>query len=981
MAAPQPSNESQRLAKLLSYNILDTEGETAYDDITRLVADICDVPIAVVSLVDRDRQWFKSVQGLQANETSREVSFCAHAILQPEEIMVVPDATQDPRFLDNPLVTGEPYIRFYAGAPIVTSDGFALGSLCALGTQPRELSETQRRSLAALSRLVINQIEQRETLQKVQQKIKRERTLERLINKSPGMMFQFRMTPDGESSMPYVSDRCEEIYGYTASELQADAGLALNSTIPEHQATMQQAIQTSAATMTGFDHSVAIVDRQGQQKWIQIQSTPEREADGSIVWTGVLMDITERTTLEQERDRLLAILEATPDMVAMADAHGQNFYLNPAGQALLEIPAAETQFFRIVDAIAPEYWPTFETEVLPTATREGFWQGKSFLISRSNEITPVAQTVMAHKDRHGQVQYFSTVLRDIRETAALEAQRRQAEAELKRSHSLLDAVINGIQDLIFVKNRDFSYRLVNQAFTDYFNGGKSLVGQNDFDFLTPTDAKVVRSDDQEVMAGQRTQYEETIQTELGPRDLLTKKKVLQDADGTVIGLLGIATDITERKQIEKQVEAARRFLEVVLNTIPQAVIWKDQDLVFQGGNKNMAKLMGFRSPAEIVGKTDYDASCTQAEAERYRRSDREVMVSGQPQLGIVVAMTQSDGCTRWLRTNKMPLRDAAGKVNGLLATAEDITDIKLAQEALEQRTTELQQTLETLKRTQHQVLQAEKMSSLGRLVAGIAHEINNPVGFIASNLTHVKNYAQDLIELVALYQSHQSLLPSAAVDEIETHIAEIDLEFLQADFGKLLGSIGNGADRISTIVKSLRTFSRLDEAQYKDIDLHESLDSTLTVLKNRLRRTRKRPEINIVKDYSDLPRVECFAGQINEVLMHILNNAIDALNEAVPDQPEISLWTYRSSEHTVAITIADNGSGIPKDVRDRIFDPFFTTKPIGTGTGMGLSTSYQIITETHEGNLWYVPVTGGGSQFIIELPIRLKHKTTAQVKN
>ncbi|MEM1311342.1 MAG: ATP-binding protein, partial [Cyanobacteria bacterium P01_H01_bin.153] len=235
-------------------------------------------------------------------------------------------------------------------------------------------------------------------------------------------------------------------------------------------------------------------------------------------------------------------------------------------------------------------------------------------------------------------------------------------------------------------------------------------------------------------------------------------------------------------------------------------------------------------------------------------------------------------------------------------------------------------------------------------------------------------YAQDLLKLIETYQSHHAALPLTSVEEIEQLTQAIDLAFLQQDFPQVLDSIKHGADRINTIVKSLRTFSRLDEADWKDIDIHESLDSTLVVLQHRLHKCSNRPAIAIVKDYGNLPRVECFAGQINEVFMHLLNNAIDALDEAASAQPEISLWTRSSSDDTVAITISDNGPGIPQAVRDRIFDPFFTTKPVGMGTGMGLSTSYQIITETHEGNLWYVPVADGGSQFLIELPIRLSQE-------
>lgn len=238
MTTPLPANEEQRLAKLLSYDILDTESETAYDDITRLVAQICNVPIAVISLVDRDRQWFKSVQGLDASQTDRDISFCTHTIWQHEP-MVIHDATIDPRFANNPLVTGAPYIRFYAGAPLITSDGYAIGSLCAIDTQPRELSDQQLEALVALSRLVINQMELQRSLKQITQETnqrqqaevaleQQEQKFAQLIGKVPGMLFQFRLTADGQASFPYVSDRSREIYGLTPAEIMADANRILS---------------------------------------------------------------------------------------------------------------------------------------------------------------------------------------------------------------------------------------------------------------------------------------------------------------------------------------------------------------------------------------------------------------------------------------------------------------------------------------------------------------------------------------------------------------------------------------------------------------------------------------------------------------------------------------------------------------------------------------------------------------------------------
>lgn len=273
------------------------------------------------------------------------------------------------------------------------------------------------------------------------------------------------------------------------------------------------------------------------------------------------------------------------------------------------------------------------------------------------------------------------------------------------------------------------------------------------------------------------------------------------------------------------------------------------------------------------------------------------------------------------------------------------------------------------------------MSSLGQLVAGIAHEINNPVNFIHGNITHASNYAQDLLHLVELYQQHYP----QPVAEIAEEIEAIDLEFLCQDLPKLLASMKIGTDRIRQIVLSLRNFSRLDEAEMKAVDIHEGIDSTLLLLQHRLKAKPDHPEIQVIKEYSNLPLVDCYPGQLNQVFMNLLANAIDALEEGrlrgqggqtsisafFPDQqsqtPTIRIRT-EIKDDVVLVCIADNGIGMTEDVRQKIFDPFFTTKPVGKGTGMGLSISYKIIVEKHQGKIKCISAPGQGTEFIVAIP-------------
>ena len=300
--------------------------------------------------------------------------------------------------------------------------------------------------------------------------------------------------------------------------------------------------------------------------------------------------------------------------------------------------------------------------------------------------------------------------------------------------------------------------------------------------------------------------------------------------------------------------------------------------------------------------------------------------------------------------------------------------MRRSEAALQEQTQELQATLEKLKATQSQLIQTEKMSSLGQLVAGVAHEINNPVNFIHGNLNYIDEYTCGLLELVELYQaSSVELLP-----DIQDKLEELDLAFLSADIPKILQSMRMGTERIRDIVLSLRNFSRLDEAELKKVDIHEGIDSTLTILQNRLRATSNRPEIQVVKNYEKLPLINCCAGQLNQVFMNIISNGLDAIEESdrqicpKADRPktgEIWITTEVVDREWIKIRMADNGIGISETIRSRLFDPFFTTKPVGQGTGLGLAVAHQIVVEKHGGAIEVNSRSGGGTEFAIALPI------------
>ena len=285
---------------------------------------------------------------------------------------------------------------------------------------------------------------------------------------------------------------------------------------------------------------------------------------------------------------------------------------------------------------------------------------------------------------------------------------------------------------------------------------------------------------------------------------------------------------------------------------------------------------------------------------------------------------------------------------------------------------EVETALRELQLAQIQLIQSEKMSSLGLLVAGVAHEINNPVNFIYGNPSHADQYTQELLKLVQAYQTHYPEPPPAIAQQSKA----MDLDFMVNDLSKLIESMKGGARRIREIVLALRTFSRLDEAEVKSINIHDGIDSTLIILGNRLKPKPNHPGIEILRNYGSLPLVECYPGPLNQVFMNILSNAIDAIEIAIEQgkqiTPAISIHTALIDESRAQIRIGDNGSGIPEAIKQQIFNPFFTTKPVGSGTGMGLAISYQIVTDRHQGTLSCRSQSGEGTEFVIQIPLKQK---------
>ncbi|HAX78909.1 MAG TPA: PAS domain-containing sensor histidine kinase [Cyanobacteria bacterium UBA11372] len=491
-----------------------------------------------------------------------------------------------------------------------------------------------------------------------------------------------------------------------------------------------------------------------------------------------------------------------------------------------------------------------------------------------------------------------------------------------------------------------------------------------------------------------------------------------------------ARDITERKQAEEALkESEERFRLLIDRVKDYAIYMLDPDGRVVSWNQGAERINGYRTE-EAIGK---HVSCFHPPAEVESGRPEEVLQIAA-QLGgyeYESLRLRKDESQFWANVDVTALRDENGQLRGYATVTRDITERKQASEALEQAYRELEKRVEErtfelkaanemlvqeigdrkrtevalrqskarlkeqakqleealyqLHRTQAQLIQTEKMSSLGQLVAGVAHEINNPVSFIYGNLDHASHYIRDLLHLLSLYRRHYSNPPI----EIQNSAEAMDIDFVMEDMPKLLSSMKMGADRIRQIVLSLRNFARHDESEMKRVDIHEGLDSTLKLLQHRLKGSDGQAGIQVIQGYGDLPLVECYPGLLNQVFMNLLSNAIDAL-ENHPDPRILTIRTelamrdlainygdsILSTDQSlipnpyIIIRIADNGPGMTEAVCRRLFDPFFTTKPLGKNKGLGLSISYQIVVEKHGGGLHCVSSPGEGTEFIIEIPVQ-----------
>jgi PAS domain S-box-containing protein len=561
------------------------------------------------------------------------------------------------------------------------------------------------------------------------------------------------------------------------------------------------------------------------------------------------------------------------------------------------------------------------------------------------------------------------IVRDISDRKRLDAERQQVEMALRASEERYRSIYDQTAVGLVNANLSGQFLQVNPRFCEMLGyDHDELIHKTIQDITHPDDLEQIAPDMQRLFAGEIAyffQEKRYLRKDGSYFWSSTGVSIVRDALGQPVHTLAVIRDISERKRLDAERKRAEMALQAKTEELDRFFALALDLLCIVDGegrfirlNHQWEKTLGY--PLAEMRDSRYMDYVHPEDVDRTLVANKQ-LVEDKFLSGFANRYRCRDGSYRWLEWQSVLSHDLS------YATARDITVRKQVEAELQAKTDEIQRAYQDLQAAQLQLVQSEKMSSLGQLVAGIAHEINNPVSFIYGNLSIAFNYAQDLRTLLALYQDHYTEPPQAITDFIKA----ADINYVLEDFLKLLKSMENGAVRIRDIVASLRTFSRLDQSALKATDIHENIDSTLVILQNRLNGRAGKPEIQVVKAYGDLPLIECYSGLLNQVFMNLLVNAIDAVEArqatASPDYAGcITIETQRTADQ-VRVAVKDNGTGMDAETQAHIFDPFFTTKPVGLGTGMGLSISYQIVTGNHQGQLSCQSVPGEGTAFRLDL--------------
>ncbi len=800
----------------------------------------------------------------------------------------------------------------------------------------------------------------------------------------------------------YCNPAFEQITGYDRSEI-----IGHNCRFLQGPDTDRTALaQIRVALQEQHDCKVVLKNyrKDGTPFWNELSISPVRDSNGIVThFIGVQSDITDRfqaeEALKQAEAKYRSIFENATEGIFQTAPDGRYLSANPA---LARIYGYDSPSELIAKCSANNLYADrtrctdFIAEISKTGSLKEF---ESCVYRQDGSTTWISENVREVRNEGGELLYYEGSVTEI-------ADRKQAQLALLQNEAKWRSLILNSSDIITIL--DASSRIVYESPSVETVLGyepEELIGQIVLDFVHPDDIAAVISQHEMLIANPADPIalEGRFRRPDGSWCFVEGVGINLLADPAVSGIVINSRDMTARRQAEYRLskinECFLGFTTDAADNIQRLTSLAGELL---GGSCAIYSHVGgglLRAIATWQTPPDYPEVdraeghvCTDVCS---KGSDRAVAIPDlqntiygkidpaviryqlQSYLGQAVRLGDNYvGAMCVLYTESFAPTEADCKLIGIIAGAIGVEEERAAGAARDrQKSKELQTALRELQQTQMQLVQTEKMSSLGQVLAGIAHEINNPVGFVAGNLCHVRGYVLDLLDIVQMYREEYPNPPA----KIQKQAEDIDLEFLAEDLPKLLNSMQTGCERIVEIIQTLRNFSRTDEAKFKPADIHEGLESTLLMLNSRLKAKPNWQGIQVIKEYGELPKIKCHPGLLNQVFMNILANAMDALEESSSQTnntttnasfPTITIKTETIDNKSICIRIKDNGPGIPQDNIVRLFDPFFTTKPVGKGTGLGLSISHQIVVEKHNGKLQCLSQADQETEFIIEIPIR-----------